>query len=75
MIKVTDDWLPCFPGNQVQVSIHKDGKGSWRIAVWGEDDFGMEKSDLSQDEAFTEFRNLQDGISQSELKNRGFVRA
>jgi hypothetical protein len=75
MVKAIDDWYPCFPDSQVQASLHKDGKGSWRVAVWGEDDFGMEKGSLEQAEAFSLFRSLANGISQAILKEKGFVQA
>lgn len=47
MVTVTDDWCPCYPDNQVAVTIwarreagHKDTY-SVNILVWGMDDTGV----------------------------------
>jgi len=44
MVKVSDDWYPCYDGNLVMVSamILLDGL-TVRVCAWGNDDFGMEK--------------------------------
>lgn len=51
MITVTDDWYPCYPGNQVELSIclmHFTKCESWnehyvvKISAWGMDDTGVE---------------------------------
>ena len=52
------------------VQIRWDQKGK-RISVWGDDDFGMEKLDASEQE-FTELKRLV-VLSQRLLKNRGFT--
>ena len=48
MITVTDDWYPCYPGNQVVLTItarrhlgHEDAYYA-RMSVWGADDTGIE---------------------------------
>lgn len=48
MVTVTDDWYPCYPGNQVYLYIR--GSRCWsrtemyavRISAWGKDDTGVE---------------------------------
>lgn len=51
MITVTDDWLPCYPGNQVELAIlmvHFTQCASWdehylvKVSAWGMDDCGVE---------------------------------
>ena len=49
MVTVTDDWYPCFEGNQIRLSImmnhcKRNNKDVYwvRICAWGADDFGLE---------------------------------
>lgn len=70
-----DNWHPCFENQTVVVSIHKDnlkGSRSWRVSVWGDDDFGLEKDDLTISEAFNTFRKIKDGVTQKQLRQNGF---
>ena len=52
MVVVTDDWYPCFLDNRVcmAISVHKNFGKKYvvRIAVFGEDDFGVELSYTSE---------------------------
>lgn len=51
MVTVTDDWCPCYPENQVEVSLYMayfTKCKSWndhyvtKISAWGMDDHGVE---------------------------------
>ena len=51
MVTVTDDWFPCYPINQVELSLsltHFSKCESWddhymaKISAWGMDDHGVE---------------------------------
>lgn len=75
MVSTGDDWLPNHPGGMVEVSLHKDGKAHWRVAIWGADDFGMEKGHLYCVDAFDLYRSLTGGLTVAELTKVGFVRA
>jgi hypothetical protein len=73
-----DNWWPTADDGMVSVSLHQDqGKGSarWRVAVWGDDDFGLEMGELDITTAFNVFNRIHDGVSQSALRKRGFVAA
>ena len=55
MVLVTDDWYPCFPGNQVSLTImvrrsfgHKDSYYA-KICAWGADDTGVEMEYMAGD--------------------------
>lgn len=74
-IQVSDDWYPCFPNQQVQVSLIKDNPNLFRVCVWGADDFGMEKSFTQSGEAQECFKNLPIPLSVHLLKNMGFLPA
>jgi hypothetical protein len=73
-VKALDDWYPSYKEEEVQVTLHDDLNGKYRIAVWGEDDYGMEKEYSSLHEASDIFDFLV-LVSTSILKNIGFVRA
>ena len=73
-----DCWYPSFEDGTVEVYIHanrRKGTNRWRVSVWGDDDFGMEKGEMSCDEAFREFRKICDGVTKTTLRSRGFVQA
>ena len=73
-----DCWFPTASDGKVEVSIHKvskRGSHAWRVSVWGDDDFGLEKNGLTINEAFDMFRGIKDGVTQQDLRNRGFVGA
>jgi len=48
MVKVSDEWYPCFPNQEVRLSViqlpqfRREDPMTVRICVWGADDFGME---------------------------------
>lgn len=63
MIKTSDNFFPNFPNNEVQVSFNRLNDGLYRVAVWGMDDFGMDKDFVDKDNAEELFKKL------SKLKN------
>ena len=67
-ITASDDWHPSYRDNKVAITWHNDDK---TISVWGDDDFGMQKTDTTR----MEFDAIiaSQPISQQMLKNRGFV--
>ena len=45
MVRVTDDWNPCFEGNTVQMTLKRSafaGAHICKLSVWGADDKGVE---------------------------------
>lgn len=74
-----DDWYPNFENNLVSVSIHPDNSygNEWRLSVWGDDDFGLEKLYKTEDAVLTEFMQIisKETIKQSYLKECGFTTA
>jgi hypothetical protein len=74
-VKAIDDWFPTADDGKVEVSIHKDGSENWRVAVWGDDDFGMEKGGLGNSDAIILFRGIRDGVSKEALRKKGFINA
>ena len=58
LLTVTDDWCPCYPGNQIELSIyltHFTKCESWdeyymiKISAWGMDDKGVEIYEKTDD--------------------------
>ncbi len=82
LIKATDDWYPCFPQNMVELSFAKlqrdkeDKTDTYRVAVWGMDDMGMDKDFHSDDptEALALYNKLAsiDSVSTEYLTTLGF---
>lgn len=55
-----DDWYPNYENNTVRlqyIGLLSDGK--YRVAVWGNDDFGFEKDFDTESEAISMFRQLE----------------
>ncbi len=60
-VYTTDDWHPTCENSSVMVRFIQmlpDSKAGFRIAVWGNDDFGLEKDAASFDEAETLYREI-----------------
>lgn len=74
MINVDGPWISPYDGNKVKVSLHDDGNGVFRIAVWGSDDYGYEKNYKSAMDAKVEYKNLVK-CSKNILEAMGFSRA
>jgi hypothetical protein len=71
-VSTPDNFHPCFNNNDVAVSLHKNHKNNYRIAVWGDDDYGLEKDNMTNNEAYTLFKKISDGVKISFLKDNGF---
>lgn len=63
-----DDWYPCYRDNKVAVSFVNS-----RIAVWGNDDFGMERDGATEEEYLKVLAS--EPITFEKLKSMGFERA
>ncbi|MCA9495832.1 MAG: hypothetical protein KC589_02730 [Nanoarchaeota archaeon] len=52
--KTSDDWYPNYPNDMVKVSFLKlpnilqNSDDEWRVCVWGNDDFGLERDFQSE---------------------------
>lgn len=51
--------------------------GNWRVCVWGNDDFGLERDYANENEAWEMFQLLleQEKVNTGWLKSNGFVNA
>lgn len=77
-VTTSEEWHPTADDGTVTVSIHRDGKKGatgWRVAVWGDDDYGLERPNLSITEAYDLFRSIGDGVTKQWLKGQGFIPA
>ena len=75
-VSTPDNFHPTFEDGTVSVAIHHDKSAkSWRVSVWGYDDFGMDKGGMDINTAFQTFRKIGDGITKEDLRNRGFCDA
>lgn len=78
LVKTPDEWFPTLPGSKVEVTLHEDAPGTHRVAIWGEDDFGMEKVFTTADslgEALLMFHSIKSPVKIEWLKQQGFVNA
>lgn len=90
MVQVTDDWYPCFDGNQVKLSLFINNVNHLnmhfvRICVWGNDDYGLEMDyeDTNYENLIlkynewkeTIFDKADNGINKEWFLNRGFYNA
>lgn len=74
-IKAIDNWYPCFPNNEVEISIHHEGDKTYLISIYGgDDDFAMEREFKTMREAMYYFSVLND-VSVEYLKDIGFIRS
>jgi hypothetical protein len=74
-IKASDNWSPCYPNNEVMVSVVRDSSQMFRVCVWGEDDTGMEKLFDHKGDARDFYNNLSGPVSMDLLKKLGFISA
>lgn len=76
-IPTPDQWHPTAEDGTVSLSFCQVGDGTWRVAAWGEDDFGLEKDFLSRPDAIELFRRLSrcSMITQKQLRDLGFYNA
>lgn len=69
-VKTTDDWYPNYPGDLVRVFLlnqYNSPNRKWdfvRIAVWGDDDFGLEMDfcGATQEENDAKFKEWKEEI-------------
>jgi hypothetical protein len=73
----SDDFAPNFDNDTVQLSFIPIVDGSYRVAVWGNDDCGFERNFKSKKNAFKLFEELKsvDDITYQLLKRMGFRHA
>ena len=74
LCQTSDNFHPNIAGDKVEVSLYI-GKNC-RIAVWGDDDFGMGKSGYtSRESALSEYRKItsRNDITKEYLKGLGFT--
>lgn len=85
--QTSDDWYPSqqlaswYRGFSnvmlVEVMFMALNDGKWRVAAWGNDDFGLEKDTESRDVAWATFQSVikLEYVNQHVLKSMGFVPA
>ena len=69
--KTSDNWYPNYPNDMVKISFLKlpnilqNSDAEWRVCIWGNDDFGLERDFQSKKEAMKTFEIIsdQDSIS------------
>jgi len=75
-----EDWVPTRDDGTVRAAFMqlpyatRSGR-NWRVCLWGEDDFGLERDFESRAEAIEMFRRLHNLVTQKELQAMGFKRA
>lgn len=77
-VYTTDDWHPTCENSSVMVRFIQmlpDSKAGFRIAVWGNDDFGLEKDLTSFDSASALYKELteEENLTVQSLLDKGFV--
>jgi hypothetical protein len=69
------EWWLNREDEPLDVYLHEDAPGDWRISVWGLDDIGMEKSFTDKTEARACFRKIASPVCKASLKALGFNQA
>lgn len=72
LAKSTSSVKPLRVRGGVQVSWLRSSSGAHRISVWGADDHGLEKVDLSEAKARALWDRLHDFVTHKTLKRLGF---
>ena len=70
-----DDWYPCHPRHTLEVRLcvrADDDPGPWRVACWGNDDFGLERDFADEATARAFLQSLPNPVSQAWLRGHGF---
>lgn len=73
-ILTNEDWCPTKDG-KVDVSLVGWSDGKWKVSVWGNDDYGLERHFDDRASAQREFDRTVNLTTKAELKARGFVNA
>jgi hypothetical protein len=73
----TDDWFLPFDMNLVRVSLIQLCAKEWRVCIWGQDDFGMEKDFASKAKAEKVFLTILhwEDVTRIKLEGIGFITA
>lgn len=76
--KTNDDWYPNYSGDRVRIFFTPllDGV-TYRVAVWGNDDFGLEMDGTDKEEMLSIFNFVKslDRVDKAILIERGFTNA
>lgn len=83
MVTVTDDWYPCYPGNQVRVKLSLNYFRGYYVmlSAWGMDDCGVviERSAADYADALGQYEELNrlyhtipDGVDRQWFFDHGF---
>ena len=74
-ILTKENWYPNLPGDKLRVSFmelmrnFKQAKPQlWRVCVWGNDDFGMERDYPDRTDAKKAFQEIVDFTTKEELR-------
>ena len=68
----TANWHRLYHPNLLQAYFHQDDENEFRVSIWAEDNFGMEKTFNNEEEARDCYNNLPSPISLDWLKTNGF---
>jgi hypothetical protein len=76
-IATAENWYPTNKNGTVQVSLMQLYTAQWRVCVWGDDDFGLERYFDARDEAMARllFDHIQDSMTQETMRQLGMVNA
>jgi hypothetical protein len=78
-VKTPDNFYRTFDDGTVEVSLHRDSGGGdrmWRVSIWGDDDdYGLEKVNMSIDEVYACYRGIKDVVTVNDLKTEGLTNA
>jgi len=72
-----DDWYPTYFKHTVELTLHDQlTDGSWRVSVWGADDFGMNFDFGTEIDAQNMYFALcmKEKVNIKELEKLGFTR-
>lgn len=83
MVTVTDDWFPCYPDNQVRltIGIYNFGRYYVKLTAWGMDDTGVEicADATDMDDSLVKYNELKkiydsipDGVDKYWFIDHGF---
>jgi hypothetical protein len=76
-IATSENWYPTNKDGTVRVSLMQLYTAQWRVCVWGDDDFGLERDFDARDEAMARdlFDRIQDSTTQQMMRDLGMVNA
>lgn len=74
-IATRENWYPTNANGKVRVFLLRLSTGQWRVCVWGDDDFGLERDFKDRGEAKGLFRKIKDYTTQAQMRAWGMVNA